>query len=276
MLAFPWLQQKVQEEQARLDSTVYRDVFSQVKTEQRSSKLRNIERAWDLIDQLTEGDEYNRNKAVLATALQYSEDQPVLSAVKMQPDGSVGNHSGQMNLADVVRDAEQFIQAVRHRVAAAKTEKLVQSQTSLDSSSLVDACTHHIAQLNTMIQRIQKLLAQIKESNDEDARRLYLELADSGAADSNMMAKSAMKLCPPTPALPAHEQHKLVNSMKNITMAEMSGREKQIKREQLHQIEASTGGIVAHDQATEPDTNSGEVIRQLKYEDIDHGDQDME
>jgi hypothetical protein len=270
-----YLQQQVHEEQARLDSRIGRDIFSQVKTEQRSSKLRTIESAWDSIDRLVQGADYTNNKAVLATAMQYSKDQPVLSAVKIRSDASVGQQRSEINLTDVVKDAKQFIQAVRHRVAAAKTGGLVES---LDSSSLVDACTHHIAQLNTMVQRTQKLLAQIKDSNDEDARRLYLELAGSSGADFNMMSKSVMNLCPPTPALPAHEQYKLVSSMKKITMAEMSGNEKQIKREQIQQIEGSTSAALQHDnrEGSVPHTVDNDVIRQLKYEDIGHGEQEME
>lgn len=269
------MQQQVQEEQARLDSTIGRDIFSQVKAEQRSSKFRAIESAWDSIDQLVQCADYANNQTVLATAKQYSEDQPVLSAAKMQPDASVGQQRSEINLTDVVKDAKQFIQAVRHRVVTAKTGGF---EKSPDSSSLVDACTHHIAQLNTMIQRIQKLLAQIKDSNDEDARGLYLELAGSSGADSNMMAKSAMKLCPPTPVLPEHEQYKLVSSMKKITMAEMSGEEKQIKREQLQQIEGPASTTLQHDACEDsvPHTPGDDVIRQLKYEDIDHGDQEME
>lgn len=251
--------------------TVSREVFSQVKTEQRSQKLQHIEAAWASIDELTSSSAYKRSTNVLGTALQYSQDQPILSAAKMLPTATPTHiASGQLlNLADVVRDAQQFLDAVRYQIGQDRVGRLVQSHISSESSPLIDICTRHVAQLNTMIQHIQAQLAEVQHANEEDARCLFLDLADAGVSDSRMIRKSAMKLCPPTPALPAHEEFKLVSSMKKISMGELSGQEKQIKREHQHELELPSQKVHHRESPHGMQEDSSKVVRTLNYDDTD-------
>lgn len=272
------LQQEIREAQALLDANINRDVFSQVRATQRSQKLQTLGSAWESIRQLTDSDAYTRTKTVLATAIQHSEAEPELTRAMMQPDGPISNHKNSSNLSDVIRDADAFIQTVRNRIAQAKTSRFVELHTSPQSSSLVDASTQHIARLSSMVQHVQLLLARIKESNDEDARLLYLELAGA-VPESDMVTTSTMKLCPPTPALPPHEEAKLANSLKKISMSELSGiaadsarRAKQLKREEQLQIDQQSGDLVSDGNSL--DDQGGDVSRKLDY-DADLRDEDM-
>lgn len=206
-------QQRIHEEQNELDATVKRDVFSQIGETQRVSKLENVELAWRSINDTVKSDIYVQLQSMLDATEQYCEDQPALSASSLRPQKPFNDIRGNIDLVEVVKDSEALIRMARHRLTQSDFKPLINTQDHAQVEDILRETNGFIATLATMTDQLQRLLVRIKDSNEVEARGLYIQMAAASIKDV-----SPFTLCPPTPA----QQDELVRSLKEIPMRELS------------------------------------------------------
>lgn len=194
--------------------TVKRDVFSQIGETQRASKLENVELAWRSINDTVKSDIYIQLQAMLDATEQYSEDQPALSASNLRPQKSFNDTRGNIDLVELVKDSEALIRMAQHRVTQGDFKPLINTQDQSRVEELLRETNGFIAALATMTDQLQRLLARIKDSNEVEARGLYIQMAAASIKED----VSPFTLCPPTPA----QQEELVQTLKEIPMRELS------------------------------------------------------
>lgn len=191
-----------------------RDVFSQIGEIQRASKLENVELAWRSIKDSMKSDIYGRLESMLDAAEQYSAHQPTLSASSLRPQKSFNDIRGNIDLVEVVKNSEALIRMARHRVTQCDLKTLTDTQDQAHVEELLRETNGFIATLATMTDQLQRLLARVKDSNEVEARELYIEIAAASIKDE----VSPFTLYPPTPA----QQEELVRSLKEVPLRELS------------------------------------------------------
>ncbi|RLN96845.1 hypothetical protein BBJ28_00017960 [Nothophytophthora sp. Chile5] len=250
-----------------------RDVFSQERKAACAVTIEQVSATWQSIEAQLDSATHRRNQLVLETTVQYSEDQPVLSAAKLRPQEAFQDRrSGRLDLGDTVKSAEQLIRRVRGCIQQGDSGESASAQ---DTAPIVDASNRHLATLTNMVQQLQRVLTKLKDANELEARGLSSELATQketadgkGAAS---LAGHAIKLCPPTPALPPHEEAQLARSLKKVSMTGLSGfsaesmrRSDQKKNQQW--LESEGEAAAGHEAATNWKLQFGEEHRDEEME----------
>lgn len=251
---------------------------------QRSTKMQNLEHAWTSIDEMLKSAKYGRMQSVLDTAAQYNDEQPILHAANLRPDPPFRDHRGAVDLTDVVTNTEALIRMVRNRIQHGDFRNFGGSEHSSRMAPLLASSNRHIASLQTMIRQLQQDLAQIKDANEREARGLYIRMATSAIEEDSRDGKTPAtldrrpNLCPLTPAQLLQQENRLVQSLEEVSMKELtvlaadSVRRSNQKKEKER---LSSDGLDQESLLAETSVDPHGAFRKLEYGEGDDG-HDME
>lgn len=237
----------------------------------RSTTIQNLEVAWTCIEDVLKNPVYVRIQSVLDTAVQYNDEQPVLAAENLQPTQGTRGQRGNVNLSDVVKSMETLIRMVRDRVERGGVSEIGESR---------DTSSQHVAVLHSLVLKLQQLRSQMKDANELQMRDQYIRMATTTAGDvpgsaTKLSASShQFRLCPLTPAQLLEQENHLVQSLKKVSMKELTALAAESVRRSNQRREKellSSGEAESLPPARSVDEN--EVHRKLDYDD---GDEDME
>lgn len=270
------VQRHVYEDQNQLDTTVNRDFYSHMGENQRSTKMQNLELAWTCIDDILKNPAYARIKSVLDTAAQYNDEQPVLAAENLQLNQALREGRGNIALSDVVYSTETLIRMAWDRVQRGGVNEVEGDR----NASLYNSSSQYLAVLRTMVLQLQQLLSQMKDANEIQARDQYIRMATAttndsfGSATKLSASNQQFKLCPLTPAQLLEQEHHLVQSLKKVSMKELTAlAAESVRRSNQRKEKALLNSGDAKPPPSASSVDEGEVHRKLDYDD---GDEEME
>lgn len=222
----------------------------------RATKIEHLATAWTAINDVLSSPTYAKIQSILATTVQHSAEQPVLVATAIRSDPARGDA---VDLLDVVKNAEALVRIAQRHVHPSDGS---QETTNDTTTRILESSREQIAALHAMVQRLQALLADVQDANDRSAREQYIHMAT--ASNKDAMPRSSdrrVSLCPLTPAQLLQQEHHLVQSLKKVSMKELTAlaaesvrRSNQRKEKELLSASGATDGAVA---------------RTLDYDDLD-------
>ncbi|DAZ97893.1 TPA: hypothetical protein N0F65_012156 [Lagenidium giganteum] len=226
------MQRQVQEERVLLDSQVDRVIYTQAREGQRTTQLKNMKEAWASIDSLAQDPLFTREQAVLDSARRFHDEQPTLDGSRLKHHQNLGR-DGQVDLHEVVRNAEAFLRASRHRLELARPKAGEANADQAVADARLRESNNLVASLCSLVQRMQQLLTNVRDANDLDTRAYYIKMAASvlmeDADETQSLATalaSQLTLCPLTPAQPPGQadqsEKQLMESLKKAPLSELS------------------------------------------------------
>lgn len=247
-------------------------MFSHAGETRRSTNLQNLESAWSVIDDTLKSPVYTKIQSVLGTAVQYSTEPPILAAGDIRPSSAAQGRSELVDLSDVMKSTEALVDMVRSRVRVGDLDNLNQSQ----AGSVLESSNRHIRVLRSMVLQLQQLVAQIKEANELDARDRYIQMTANETGEGKLESRTPTRqvnLCPLTPAQIRQQESHLVQSLKKVSMEELTALAAESVRRsnqrKARRLSSTEGREVA---ALSEAIGTDEVSRKLNYGD---GDEDM-
>lgn len=242
----------------------------------RSTKIQNLEVAWTCINDVLKSPVYARIQSVLDTAVQYNDEQPILATENLQSNQATRGQQDNVDLSDVVKSTKTLIRMVRDRVEHGGVHEIGETQ----DTSRLRTSSQHVAALHSLVLKLQQLLSQMKDANEHQMRDQYIRIATTttgdtfGSATKLSASGHQFKLCPLTPAQLLEQENHLVQSLKKVSMRELTALAAESVRRSNQRREKEV--LSSGDAASQPSARSvdeNEVHRKLEYDD---GDEDMQ